>query len=322
MYADKDGGLKCEAPEEWESIGRQQRAEAQQRQVGHRVALLPLRPVLPEASGGRRRRGGQVAVVVVVVEAVVDGFGNRAAAAVAPDQKLPPVAAVVQQPGRHQQHQDEEAEQEEEHVDGFGLRGRVGAAACTKTGSRHLVNIWTSDCSGSPHLHSGPNRGFLPAPGETCPGSPACSGTNEALQAGVERLVDPRAPVLLAHLQPQDVQHPGAQPADTTGPVTQNRRVKTGGCKRHGQRRIESLQLLADLQKHTSVTRRRRPRFLSPVTPTKHEKAWNREHLRRLPRRCHQRTKAFSGSSSERDRFSHVSSKSGLMFTSRATSNR
>lgn len=116
-------------------VRRQQRAEAQQRQVGHRVALLPLRPVLPEASGGRRRRGGQVAVVVVVV---VDGFGKRAAA-VAPDQKLPPVAAVVQQPGRHQQHQDEEAEQEEEHVDHFGLRGQVGAATC-----KQEVSSWST----------------------------------------------------------------------------------------------------------------------------------------------------------------------------------
>lgn len=108
-------------------VRRQQRAEAQQRQVHGRAALLHLGPALPEAADRWGWRGqvrcsgaGESIVTVDVVVVVVVGVRRRHAAA-AVNQKRPPVVTVVQQSGRRQQHQDERAEQEKKHVHAFSL---------------------------------------------------------------------------------------------------------------------------------------------------------------------------------------------------------
>lgn len=108
-------------------VRRQQRAEAQQREVHGRAALLNLGPVLPKAPDRWGWRGqvrvswGGVDVIVMVVVVVVEVRRRHAAVAVAANQEGPPVVTVVQQGGRRQQHQDEGAEQEEKHVDAFTL---------------------------------------------------------------------------------------------------------------------------------------------------------------------------------------------------------
>lgn len=110
------------------AIRRQQRAEAQQRQVHSRAALLHQGPALPEAPGGRgwwgqvRVSRAGVAVVMMTTAVVIVGVRRRDAAfAVAANQERPPVVTVVEHAGRHQQHQHEGAEQEEKHVDAFSL---------------------------------------------------------------------------------------------------------------------------------------------------------------------------------------------------------
>lgn len=125
------------------AVRRQQRAEAKQRQVHSRAALLHLGPALSGAPGGRGWRG-QVGVhrarVAAVMAAIVVGVrGRDAAAAAAANQEHPPVVTVVQQAGRRQQHQDEGAEQEEKHVDAFSLSRQACAATCRQTtGSQQL----------------------------------------------------------------------------------------------------------------------------------------------------------------------------------------
>lgn len=111
------------------AIRRQQRAEAQQRQVHSRAALLHQGPALPEAPGGRGwwgqvrvSRAGVAVVMMTTAVVVVVGVRRRDAAfAVAANQERPPVVTVVEHAGRHQQHQHEGAEQEEKHVDAFSL---------------------------------------------------------------------------------------------------------------------------------------------------------------------------------------------------------
>lgn len=72
----------------------QQRAEAQQRQIHGRAALLHLGPTL---TGAPDRRGGRGQVTVItIVEVVVVGVRMRdAATAVTANQERPPVVTVI-----------------------------------------------------------------------------------------------------------------------------------------------------------------------------------------------------------------------------------
>lgn len=99
------------------AVRREQRVEAQQRQIHSQAAVLPLAPAVSGAAGGRRW-GGQVSVSRVVMVVVVVGWS---AAVLTADQKGPTAVAVGQHAGGRQQHQDQRAEQEEKHVHAFGL---------------------------------------------------------------------------------------------------------------------------------------------------------------------------------------------------------